>query len=295
LDVNPMMEKYELEYKPFGLFADRLMEIAQDWFATLYKRVSQQYWNNGVYGCVKRPYYMCNFDDAIAEYYVPTALNCESFMQFHRIVISILPEIDEAIYESELKRLLIPFTSPMGLIDSTTIFVISPKVTNKHKLKVKLLKHKAMLKIKRNGRTFIIPIVSHIPEIAFKKIVKHIVNFWHKRIQAFLNALKIQPWQYGYKVENVLSITINYFNRVIEKYNPQIIHVLRSMVAHFTYFKNCLTETLKSIGKINEMKAKLSRFAEIVHVLEPAKRLEIMSKIEECIISIKNALQTKRT
>jgi len=223
---------------------------------------------------------------------VPTALNGENIMQFYRIVVSILPEVDEGIYEGEARRLLTPFTSPAGIIDSATVFIVAPKVTREHALKVKRLKRKAMLKIKRVGRAFVIPIVSECAEVAFRKIVKHIVNFWHKRVQAFLNALKIQPWQYGYKVENVLSITINYFNRVIEKYNPQIIHVLRSMVAHFTYFRSCLAEALRSIGKINEVKAKLSRFAEVIHVLDWAKRDEIVRKIEECILAAGVRLKT---
>jgi len=288
-----MISECKLEYKPFGLFADRFMEMAQDWFATLYQRVSQQYWNNGVYGSVKRGYYMCNFDDAVAEYYIPTALNGENFMQFHRIAVSILPEVDEDIYDGEARRLITPFTSPAGIVDSVTIFVVAPKVTKSHALKVKQLKHKAMLKIKRKGKAFIIPIVSPIPEVAFKRFADHIANFWHKRIQAFLNTLKIQPWQYGYKIENIISITLNHFNRVIEKYNPQIIHVLRSMVAHFTYLRGCVVEAVKSVGKLNIMKAKISRFAEMIHVLEPFKREEILAKIEECMTTLKAAAQPK--
>jgi hypothetical protein len=274
-------------------FANRFMELSQSWFATLYGRVSQQYWNNGIYGNMKRAYYMCNFNDAVAEYYVPTALNGENFMQFHRITVAVLPEIDERIYDGEINRLITPFTSPMGIVDSTTIFVVAPKVTREHALRVKKLKHKAMLKIKRKGKAFIIPIVSPIPEIAFKKLAEHIANFWHKRIMAFLNTLKIQPWQYNYKIENIISITVDYLKRVIEKYNSQIIHVLRSMIAHFMYFKNCITEVARSIGRLSMLKAKLERFAEMIHFLEPEKREEIFMKIQECTLTIRSARQPK--
>jgi len=278
-----MISGCKLEYKPFGLYADRFMELLQDWFATLYKRVSQQYWNNGVYCSVRRGYYMCSFDNAVAEYYIPTALNGENIMQFHRVAVSVLPEVDGELYDCEVRRLIKPFTSPAGIIDSVSIFVVAPKVTLMHALRVKRLKLKAMLKIKRLNGAFIIPIVSPIPEVAFKKLAEHIVNFWSRRVQAFLSKLKIQPWQYEYKIENILSITPNYFSRVIEKYNRQIIHVLRSMVAHLLYFRRMLSEALKSIGELNMMKAKISRLAEIIHVLEPRDRGELIAKIEECI------------
>jgi hypothetical protein len=236
---------------------------------------------------------MCNFNDAVAEYYVPTALNGENFMQFHRIAVAVLPEIDERIYDGEINRLITPFTSPMGILDSDTIFVVAPKVTREHALRVKQLKHKAMLKIKRKGKAFIIPIVSPIPEIAFKKLVSHIKNFWEKRVKAFLDRLKIQPWMYDHKIENIISITADHLKRVIEKYNSQIIHSLRSMIAHFAYFRSCVTEVARCLARLSMLKAKLLRFAEMIPFLEPKKREEIFMKIQECTLTIRSARQPK--
>jgi hypothetical protein len=311
--IGSMYNECERGYKSFGLhsrkemmslmkehyvaydiaFANRFMELCQDYFATLYGRVSAPVWNNSIYGYVKRAYYTCNFDVGVAEYYVPTVLNGENFMQCHRIVVVVLPELDKETYESEIVRLISPLSPPLGFIDSTTIFVVAPKVTRKHALMVLKEKFKAMLKIKRVAGCFAIPIVSPVPEIAFKKLISHIKNFWEKRVKAFLDRLKIQPWMYDYKIENIISITVDYLKRVIEKYNSQIIHSLRSMIAHFTYFSNCVVKAAKSIGRLSMLKAKLLRFAEMMPFLEPEKREEIFMKIQECTLTIRSARQPK--
>jgi hypothetical protein len=259
-----------------GLFAERFMELCQDYFATLYGRVSASIWNNGIYGYVKRAYYTCKFDVGVAEYYVPTVLNGENFMQCHRIVVVVLSELDKETYEGEIVRLISPLSPPLGFIDSTTIFVVAPKVTRKHALTVWKEKFKAMLKIKRVAECFAIPIVSPSPEIAFKKMMGHIKNFWEKRVKAFLDRLKIQPWMYDYKVKNIISITI----KVIENYDRQIIYCLRSMVAHLVYFADGLDEVLKLIGSLNTMKS----FVVVLDCLKPRMREKVLSRLEECLL-----------
>jgi hypothetical protein len=266
------------------LFAERFMELSQGYFAPLYKRVSESLWDNGVYGSVKRAYYTCKFDVGVAEYYVPTVLNGEGFMQSHRIVILVLPELDKETYEGEILRLLRPLSPPLGFIDSVTIFVVAPKVTKQHAFQVWKDKFKAMLKIKRVCGCFAIPIVSPNPEIAFKKLIGHIRNFWEKRVKAFLDRLKIQPWMYDYKVKNLISNTY----KVIEIYDRQIMYCLKSMVAHLVYFVDGLAEALRAVGEINAMKGRVMdvarRLFEAMDVLEPEKREMLLVRLEDCLL-----------
>ena len=267
--------------KVFGSYVEALMEQLQDDFAPIHKRVSEYYWNNEVYGNVKRPYGYYDFDQGIREVYVPTVLNGENFMQFHRIVVSILPELDEGLYEGEIRRLLRPFTFPMGIIDSTTIFVVAPKCTEEHRRRVARLKRKAMLKTKRYGNIFIYPIISPIPEIAFKKIKAALVRFWEHRIKKLLEKLKLQPYQYDYKLENIISNTITI--SVLEKYNKQIIHNLKSMIAHFLWFKKHLKIALQKIGELNRLKQKVlktaKKIASILDMLPSEDREKLVLEV----------------
>jgi hypothetical protein len=256
-------------------FAGDFLELCQHYFATLHGRVSAPVWNNGIYGYVKRAYYTCKFDVGVAEYYVPTVLNGENFMQCHRIVVVVLPELDKETYEGEIVRLISPLSPPLGFIDSTTIFVVAPKPTHKQALMVKKEKFKAMLKIKRVAGCFAIPIISPVPEIAFKKLMGHIKNFWEKRVKAFLDRLKIQPWMYDYKVKNLISNTLT----VLENYDSQITYCLKSMVAHLVYFMDGFSDALKTIAGIGMAK----EFAEMLKGLKPPMREKVLIRLQECL------------
>jgi hypothetical protein len=264
--------RHELNAMPSeGLFAERFMELCQDWFAPLYKRVSEPLWNNGIYANIRRAYYTCRFDVGVAEYYVPTVLNGEGFIQCHRIVVMVLPELDKDRYEGEIVRLISPLSEPLGIIDSTTIFVVAPKVTRQHAFKVWKEKFKAMLKIKRIAGCFAIPIVSSAPEVAFKKLLGHLKNFWEKRIRAFLDKLRIQPWQYNYKIRNLISSAL----KVIENYDSQIVYCLKSMVLHLVYFEDGLCEMLKFIGSLNIMKS----LVDVLRTLKPPMREKLKKSV----------------
>ena len=124
-----------LESSPFGVFVEELVEMLMDTFAPMYQKVYRPLWNNGVYGEVKRPYYYVDHDSGILEFYVPTCLNGEGFMQYNRIVVRILPELDLKVWNSERRSLEHPFTSPAGLIDSESIFLVAPSTTEKWKMR----------------------------------------------------------------------------------------------------------------------------------------------------------------
>jgi hypothetical protein len=292
-------------YKPFGFsssfeaglgfegFAERFMELLQDRFATLYRRVSEPVWNNGVYSCVRRAYYTCFFDLKFAEYYVPTVLNGNT-MQYHRVAVHIVPELDDEKYEQAIEYIRKPVNPPAGKIDSNTVFIVAPKVTRRHAFKVWKEKLNGMLKIKRKGNCMAIPIVSNIPEIAFKKLITHVVNFWDKRVRKFLEKLKIEGWMYDYDLRNIISNTL----KVLENYNSQIVHSLRSMVAHLLYLMEGLKEALKLIGWFNKLKIKIvntSKYlTEALNVLDPKKREEVLKKLEETLASVMVKTKQKR-
>jgi hypothetical protein len=266
-----------------GVFAEKFIEFCQDTFAPIYRRVSEKFWNNGVYAHARRPYYMCNHDLGLAEYYVPTVLNGEGFMQYHRIVVSVVPELDRETYEDEIVRLFRPLSRPMGLIDSTTIFVVAPKVSRLHAFRLWRDRLKARLKIKRFHGAFCIPIISPCPEIAFKRLMDHLKHFWDRRIKGFLERFGVQPWQYDYNIRNLISNTY----QVIEYGNSQIIHCLKSMVAHLVYFMDRYAGHLELVGKLGDIKRKIEKtaqnLADSLDLLSPVEWESVLARLQECL------------
>jgi len=275
-----------------GMFAERFLELCQERFATLYRRVSERFWNNSVYGYVKRAYYMCRFDIGVAGYHVPTTVNGEGFPQENYIAIAVLPELDQQIFDEEVKRLSRPLSPCLGLLDSITIFVVAPKASKEQRRRLagKPWKERLnlFLKNRRMGNIFAYPIICSSPEIAFKKLMDRLVNFWKKRVKGFLDSLKIQPYQYDYREENLLSNTYNSICRVLENYDRQIVHCLRSMVAHFVYFRDGLREAMRAIGSLNMLKNRAfnvqRRLNVALDVLEPKTREQVVSKLEEILL-----------
>jgi len=117
---------------PHGAYAERILEKLQGVFAPMYRRVHEKFWSSGVYACVRRPYIHVDWDQGLAEYYVPTALNGENIMQYHRIVVSIYPYMDHGLKKSELGRLKMLIRPPAGRIDSESIILVAPKVSDSY-------------------------------------------------------------------------------------------------------------------------------------------------------------------
>ena len=117
---------------PHGAYAESILEKLQDVFAPMFRGVHERFWGSGVYACVRRPYIHVDWDQGLAEYYVPTALNGENIMQYHRIVVSIYPYMDHGLEKSELVRLKMPIKPPAGRIDSESIILVAPKVSDSY-------------------------------------------------------------------------------------------------------------------------------------------------------------------
>ena len=117
---------------PHGAYAERILENLQGVFAPMYGRVHERFWGSGAYACVRRPYYHVDWDQGLAEYYVPTVLNGENIMQYHRIIVSIYPYMDHGLEKSELGRLKTPIKPPTGRIDSESIILVAPKVSDSY-------------------------------------------------------------------------------------------------------------------------------------------------------------------
>jgi len=284
-EVMVMNELNKLLFKPYQ---ERLFELVQDYFVPMYNKIDRKLWNNQIYASVKRPYYTTLFEYGIAEYYIPTTNNVDGGVQYYRVAFAVVPKLDEGKYENACEFVKRPLSTPPGKVDSTTIFVVGREVTEEHKRKVREQGKKAMLKIKQKGDCFCIPIVAPSPEVAFRKIMKHISHFWDGRVKAFLEKLGVQPWIYGGRIKNLLALLRNNTIKVIERVSETIKHSLESMVAHLVYFMDGLSMTQKLIAKLNmaiqRVHETAKQVAERVSLLNPFDRERVLAKLQECLI-----------
>jgi len=127
---------------PVALDTERFLELCQEAFVAKYRHVDEQFWNNSVYAYLRRPYYMCNWDQAIAEYHNFIAPNCDE-RHYHRIVVSQISEVDPETISSELRRLVRPLTRPFGKFDSETIIIRAGRVSERYQEQTRRLQRAA--------------------------------------------------------------------------------------------------------------------------------------------------------
>jgi len=264
----------------YGDFSQHFMEYVQDCFAPMYKRVYQKCWNNNVWSFIKRSYYICKHDLGLAEYYIPTCVNQDGLMQYHRVVVSVLPELDQEVFDAEVRRMLKPFILPAGKIDSCTVFVVAPRTTKTQKMKVKQFGRKAMVKISRIPKGLAMPIIVKEPEIAFKKLLTRLTHFWNVRVKRLLEKLEVQPMQYDYNLGNIIKDSIT----VIEnKVYGVVKQNLKSMISTFLWLGDKLKLALKRIGNLNILKSK---------VLAGLSEVDITAIPNRFVYELKIALET---
>jgi len=125
-----------------GADLERFLELCQEAFIAKYRKVDERFWNNSVYASLRRPYYMCNWDQMIAEYHNFIAPNGD-IRRYHRIVVDQIPEVDPDIIRSELPKLVRPLTRPFGTFDSETIIIRACKVSEEYDEETRKLKRAA--------------------------------------------------------------------------------------------------------------------------------------------------------
>jgi len=282
-----------LKTSPYGVFVEELVEMLMDTFAPMYQKVYRPLWNNGVYSEVKRPYYYVDHDSGILEFYVPTCLNGEGFMQYNRIVVRVLPELDLEVWNSERRSLEHPFTSPAGLIDSESIFLVAPSATEEWKRRfeaekrmevarffrekgldrnprrltseeleeLRRRKHSVFWRVKvrggirhRNKKGYMTYfIIRKSAQQAYMAIMQRLKKFWEKRVKGLLEKVNVEPYHYDYKLENIPSTN----GPLIEWVYPTIKHNLHSMVKTFIWFRDAVKSALREIKALALLKSRV--------------------------------------
>jgi len=198
---------------PYGEYADKILDLANQTFTGMYHSIYKQYWHDNKFlAKMNQCYTTTDRENAVYETYMPTADNPYG-LGFYRIAIKIVPEVNSTTFHQEAEKLRTPLHTPMGQLDSELQIIISPKLSRwgfirayKHNKKPGYLStiYITKTKDKQTGKTYTTP-----PEVLWVKIVRAIATFLDIRLTAYLKTLKIQPYQKDAKDNNQLYYICN--------------------------------------------------------------------------------------
>jgi hypothetical protein len=116
---------------PFSVYSERVMELCAKHFSPMHKEVFRHYWHTSDFTLMPRSYYLSNHEEGLLEFYIPTKESVGS-LQYYRIAIKILPEIDHVAFETEIRSMKHNhLIMPNGKIDSELLVVVGQNLTEK--------------------------------------------------------------------------------------------------------------------------------------------------------------------
>lgn len=252
LDSNKQETDNATKYKyfsdapeiPYSEYVSNILQQANTSFSVMYHKIFKQYWHDGKFTArMSQNYVFTDWQKGVYEVFIPTREDPTANLSFFRIAIKVLEKADSETVKAESTAMQRPFKMPMGIIDSELIVLVAPHL--KRRGFIRGFRH-----VNKKGYLTAV-VVSTIPEIAFKRILHLLVNFFDKRVTKFLEALGFNaPWQYDYKERSMLYYTYN----IIERFSHSIGLTLKTLSHSLGWFKNQLKDVYREIGRQNMAK-----------------------------------------
>lgn len=218
-----------------------VLMLAQSVFVPMYHQVHEKYFNNSEVALLKGPKYHYSFKDNFAEYYLPTVINAEGRLQFHRVVFRIMDEIRED-YRDEVNALK-QICTPSGFVDSENLILIAPKATVRRIIRG--FRHNSLA---RGYMTYII--VNKDPRVAFTRALSLLRRFWVRRVEQLCNSLGITELRELRDMSLNYSLNLNSLNNSLNA-SETLQVILDNMISTVQYFNEKLrdlsheTQTIK--------------------------------------------------
>jgi len=212
---------------PFGAYADEVLEMIVDDFAPAYRYVFSRYWNNSFEARVPCNYTKVFWDECLLETYIPVIAHSEMNLRYHRVVVKVVPEISQKEAKELAVDLMRQRQSPNGIVDSESIFIISPR----RKGWTHGFRHWKL----RGYQTCII--VSKNPLEAIKLMKRLLWKFIESRILGMLKKFGItvdcQANEIWYKKKSSFYYSVSYNNRSIRFRLYRHIRLMIRCLSHF--------------------------------------------------------------
>lgn len=273
------------EFKQYFRFAETILEEANNTFSVMHNKIFRKAWNNSITARLNRNQVYTDWTHGVYECYIPTQAHAEvSCLQFYRIVIKVVPEIDYQTARNLSIELQKSLQKPCGFIGSELIVLIAPKL--KKRGFIRGFQH-----IKKKG--FLTSVfVNPNPLIIMKRLLYLLIKFFKTRISRLLEKLEFQPWQYDYKKKEYL-----YYSKlidIIEGFSYFIASTLRVLSHSLNWFMKRLKQTLSAIGRQNMGVAITRKTKQLKTLLESFRfdKSEIGSRLRKETETVLNSLES---
>lgn len=249
--------------------------VADD-FSPAYRYVFNRYWNNAFEQRLKCNYVSVDWEECVFEIYLPVMAHSEMNMRFYRVVVKVVPEVSQEKAKELAVDLMKPMQKPAGIIESESIFIISPKQKGwihgfRH---VKLPGHLTSVIVDRN------------PLKAFRKMKELIMKFLESKLKGIFRKFNIQPDcnfnEIWYKKKDDFYYCNYYDNR---KTRFKLYRHIRQTIKCLSRFMDWLKQKIKERNAIIDMLKKIEGF-----ILK--KQFEMITSLRRSIIRNYNNRET---
>lgn len=249
----------------FATYSDRVLELLNHVFSTAYQRVERRYWNNTDFARVKKNYCVTDWEHGIYEVYLPTFFSAEKNMNYYRIAIKTIPELDPQVLESREIELSLQNIKPAGQVDSQLLVVAAPY--RKRGFIGFLFGRRRPGPYGSNEYKFLAPVITPIPEEAVKRILKIVSNFIRKRIRAMLNSFHLEDWFYQQEERLYYTSSIS----VLDHVSDVLTNALRCLSHLLSWFLGKLSHVEGEVVRQVNIKSALGMVQRLRKVLEEVK------------------------
>ena len=248
----------------FGAYTDKILGYANQTFTSMYRGVYKRYWDDGsFFQKMNQCYCTTDAENATYETYIPTADVVGHGLSYYRIVLKLIPEVDNQRFREEVEKLRTPLRQVPGVIDSELIIVLSPKLSKwgfirafRHIKKPGYLSSIFITKAfdKKTRKSYLIP-----PQVMWTKLVRFIAEFLNKRILAWLDSLKLQPFQWDYNASNMLYYICSN-SEILTRFSHSIRTSIVSLSHSLDWLLKKISDIKKEIGAENAAKQAIKPF-----------------------------------
>jgi hypothetical protein len=238
----------------FGQYSDKILQLANETFSVLHYKFLKEIWGDNK-TTAKLHHNQCFTDwrKGVYEVFIPTHDNVEHNLGYYRIAIKVLPEISQEAKLTEVQSLSNLIKQPLGIVESELLVLIAPR-QNKWGL-VRGFKHA------NKPGYFTAVFVNKSPEIIWKRVMAHILNFISKRLDGLMRALGFETWVWKW----ILSKRNSYCStiRIVEQFSYVIRQSFETLVLLHQHFRDKLQAILSEIGMQNVALAVLKPLKEL--------------------------------
>lgn len=272
---------------PWGSYTDKILELANSTFATMYHKIFKQYWHDGKFTAkMTQNYTTTDWQNGLFETYIPTQ-DATHGLSYYRIAIKIVESINSQTFKEEAQKLRVPLHFPPGQLDSELQVIISQRLNkwgfirayNHTKGKIKgyqtniyiTNRREKASKTSMGGQKIITP-----PEVLWVKITRAICEFLNHRITKLLEALHLKRWQIGAKDNNTLYYIICN-SAVVSHFSHSLRLTIQTLSHSLDYLLHKIWSIQEDIG--NQTLAK--RAIEPLKGLSPKKLSDVFLYIRQ--------------